>query len=656
MSAAFTFTAVSTVAQAREPLPVENWSIRHSVSDVSVSPDGKHILVMKLESKRGENILEIYKTDDFSKPLRRLNAAPMEMVNARWVSDNIIVGTAWKVVKTKIKRPEEDVKKYKTYIYNLEENSFSEAPGNFQIVSVLPKEPDYILIGSGNAISNNQGVDPYTAFRPRSYYKLSLKNGTKSLVIKGNEKYPNAAFDVDGNPRFNQSLERGTHELVTFYRKPGDTSWSELEQRYDFDEHENLYRRLSRFYGFAGLKQDDPNTGYVIDALNGADKAALYEFDFNTGKYGKKLFEAPDADVTDVMRHSMFWAGNNKLVAAIYPGAKMERHWFDMEEKALYEQLESKIPNAYQVSISSRSRDGKTMIVQNHGPKDAGSFWLVKDGKMANLASRKLTIQAKDLSDVEYVRYTARDGLTIPAYITKPEGTGPFPTIIMPHGGPHINEVVTYDGLSQFLANNGYLVLQPQYRMSTGWGKKHFDAAYGQHGLAMQDDKDDGAQYLVKRGLADPDRMAMFGWSYGGYAALVAASREPNLYQCVIAGAAVADAKKVYLGRRGGGRIKALDDWSQRRGGYVGINPIDEVDKVNVPILMIHGSIDPRVMFFNFKDYKKAINKAGKGNLFHSIVLKGGDHGFFTYTYDLRYQLHSGVLDFLKNDCGPGGL
>jgi len=203
-------------------------------------------------------------------------------------------------------------------------------------------------------------------------------------------------------------------------------------------------------------------------------------------------------------------------------------------------------------------------------------------------------VKPTDLSDVEFIRYPARDGKMIPAYVTKPKGPGPHPLIVMPHGGPHVNEVVGYDEWGQFFANNGYMVLQPQYRMSTGWGKDLFDSAYGQHGLAMQDDKDDGALHLVKKGWVNPDRIAMYGWSYGGYAALVAASRDNNIYQCTIAGAAVADAKKVYMKRSGPNTPKAIDDWAQRR-GMIGINPIDEVDKINIPVMMVHGDWDARV-------------------------------------------------------------
>ena len=689
-------------AKAEAPLPIDYWAIRDSVNTVSVSPNGKHVLLLKIASKEGEHILEIYETDDFSKPLRRLNAKPMEFTSARWVSDSVIVGTAWKVVRKSVKGPEEDVRSYKLYAYDLETNKFSEAKGSFGIVGNLPKEPNHILIATDPPQTTGVGIDPFAAFRPRAFYKYNLKTGSRSLVMKGSRKFPGATFDIDGNPRFTSSVDPDTNELITYYRLPGDGTWKEFGERYDFDDEENLYRVLSGIHGYVGSKHDDPTIGYIIDN-RGEDKTALWEYDFKTKKFGKKLYSNPDADVMGIVRHSNFWGGNNKLVGVRYSGAKREIHWFDQEEKALVQQFESKIPNAHQVSIGSRSRDGNTMIVINQGPKDPGSYWLVKNGKMAKLASRNPLLKPENLSNVEYIRYPARDGMTIPAYVTKPKGPGPHPLIVLPHGGPHVNEVIGYDEWGQLLANNGYMVLQPQYRMSVGWGKKHFDSAFGQHGLAMQDDKDDGAKYLINKGWADKDRVAMFGWSYGGYAALVAASRPDNIYQCVIAGAAVADAKKVYLKRSRGSAPKALEAWSRARGGYVGINPIDEIDKVNIPVMMVHGDVDARVLYFNMKDYKNEMEKALKtkeigrctGGLDDAectttvyrsrkgfddavvpanlnvtsgteqtaytaknrfVTLKGADHFSRTLMYGHQKKLYTSMLDYLKNDCGPGGL
>lgn len=719
------FVPLGMNAQAAEvkPVPIDYFAVRNIVNTVAVSPDGEHVLVMKLLSKDGKYVIEIFKTDDFSKPYRTIAADPMEFFVGQppqWVSDTVIVGGTWKMTRKRVGGPEETAWDTLLFSYDIEKNKFrqlenkrksSEGAG-FSVVSVLPKEDDYILISTGTSVGDSQGVDPFARFRPQSYYKYNVKTGSKKLVYKGNDEYGGIIFDGKGNPRFARGIRDG--ELASFYRLPGETKWKEYWTRENADDYDQMYRILSGLDGYRGRVPGKPSRILALSAHDG-DKVGLWEFDIVENKFIRKIFSTPDADVLRLQSHSNAWGEAAKseeqtvpVAAAIYSGAKFERHWFDKEEQALHEQFEAKIPHAHQVSITSRSRDGQTMIVQNTGPKDPGSFWLVQDGKMAKLGSRNPLLKPEDLSNVEYIRYKARDGRVIPAYLTKPKGEGPFPLIVLPHGGPHVNEVIVYDEWSQFLANNGYMVLQPQYRMSVGWGKDHLESAMGQHGYAMQDDKDDGALYLVEQGLADPDRMAMFGWSYGGYAALVAASRDPQIYQCTIAGAAVADARKSYIqrskGRSGPLKDAMITEWAKARGGYVGINPIDEMEKVNIPILMVHGDLDARVLYFHFKDYRNEMERVaktretgtctggtsdsectttlyrkskGKGD---SVVpmgsisteggdgaraykgkslymtLKGADHYSITLMYEHQHKLYTGMLDFLENDCGPGGL
>ena len=679
VTAAVSATGVPTV-------PIDVWARRDAIASVDISPDGQHLAMLRTDGKEGdEYVLEIYKISDLSKPWRRLAADPMELISARFIGDDYLFGNAWQVADKSVDGPEDDVRRYKTWSYSLKTNKFSGSEGGFALAGLLPKEEDKVLISTDTPNSGGFGVDPFAAFTPRSYYKYDLSDGTKELVLRGNPEHPSVIFDIDGNPRFSSGVKPGAHELTYYYRLPGDNGWKELPQHYDLDKHENLYRVLGGFQGLVGFDPGDPTIGYWIDN-RGEDKAALWEFDFKTGQFGRKLYSNPNADVMGIKTSSLLWAGETNLTAAVYPGAKMERHWFDPDEKKLYELMEKFIPNAHQVNITGRSRDGKTMIVTNVGPHDPGSYWLFVDGKMAQIASRNPLLKPEQLSDVEFIKYPARDGRIIPGYVTKPKGKGPFPLIVLPHGGPHVNEVVSYDEWGQMLANAGYMVLQPEYRMSVGWGQDHFDSAYGQHGLKMQDDKDDGVTYLVKQGLVDPNRVAMFGWSYGGYAALVASQRTPQLYQCAIAGAAVADPAKSYARQRNAYSPKALDEWAKRR-GTIGINPMKDVEKTNIPVLMVHGSVDRRVEYWNLKDYRAATEKAGlrgrvtvdgvaadgagpaagapvagsvepaTGRAFAKFVtLEGADHFYNTLMYDHQKQLYASMLDFLRNDCGPGGL
>jgi dipeptidyl aminopeptidase/acylaminoacyl peptidase len=164
----------------------------------------------------------------------------------------------------------------------------------------------------------------------------------------------------------------------------------------------------------------------------------------------------------------------------------------------------------------------------------------------------------------------------------------------------------------------------------------------------MQDDKDDGALYLVKQGLVDPDRMAMFGWSYGGYAALIAGSREDQIYQCVIAGAAVTDPDMqldYYRYRmEGAQKLEQLTTWDGA------ISPMKEVPKINVPMLVVHGSNDQRVPPEHFDKYIDELDRAGIE--YQKLILEGADHFSNTLDYYHKIEFYEKMLDFFKNDCG----
>ena len=636
-------TETQAQATGTSSVPIDVWALRDVVNDVQLSPDGQHLLVHTVESRDGQYLLKIYKTDDLTKPYRAINGDPMELISARWVSNTKIYGSAWEFRNKTIKFQEQDPYVYASYLYDIESNEFSRVPGNFGIVNTLPNDPDHILIASGRAFEDLSGSDPLAGRRPADYYKFNLKKGTRELILRGTYKYGSIVFDPEGNPRAAQGFENGV--VKYYFRRPGEGNWNEYDQT-DLNNTENF----AEFFGTTGLQAIDPenpNLGYVIRYADGEDTSSLWEFNLDTGEFGQKLYQNPDADLLGVTLHSI--PGRATLAAALYPGAKYERHWFDEGEKALYEALEKQIPYAHQISISSRSLDGRRMIVRNSGPHDPGSFWLVKEGQLAKLGSRNPLLNQANLADVEFIKYTARDGLEIPAYLTKPKGEGPFPLVVLPHGGPVVNEVIVYDEWSQMLASAGYMVLQPQYRISTGWGKKHLGAGFYEFGEKMQDDKDDGALYLVKQGLVDPDRIAMFGWSYGGYAALVALSREEQIYQCAIAGAAVANYPRMQTERRSNTNIlDAYYDNSYK------VNPMEEIPKVNIPLLMVHPRQDMRVRYFNFTDYKDAFEKAGKEGQF--LTIEGANHFSNTLMYEHQQQLYTKMLDFLANDCGPGGL
>lgn len=641
------FSANIAAAQdAPKPYPLEYWALREVINNAQVSPDGKYLALMKIRSKKANPVIEVYETADLNKKPFTIGATKMEVTNFYWASDKDIVFTMRQQVRNKIEGFNQGVYENQIAVADVEKKKMSKFDETDPtIVDLLQDKPDKIIISFSEGEAGSQESKLSTAFRPRAYWEFDLNKGTKQLLIRGKIALGNIDFDAQGNPWLARGFDLAKGEFIWYWRKPGESGWTEImrmsEEDFDTFTVENIDY----------TKEDH----LLVYANNGHDKIGLWSFNVNTRTFDELIYRREDADVYGVKYHSNNWKNPNLVTGVSYFKDKLRVEFFDEVEKATYEQLENAIPYAHYVNINSRSRDGATMTVYNAGPRDPGTYYLLHNGRLQAVGSKQPLLESESLADVQYISYDARDGRPIPAYLTVPQGKPPFPLIVLPHGGPFVQETVVYDEWAQMLANNGYMVLQPQYRGSRGYGKQFYMDAFlkgGQGGYDMQDDKDDGAKHLIRRGLVDPDRIAMFGWSYGGYAALVAASREDQIYQCVIAGAAVSDPiMQVNYYRyqlRGTGREEQLRMWDES------ISPIEEVEKVNVPMLLIHGSVDQRVPPEHAKKYRKLLEEYNKD--YKYLELEDADHFSNTLFYRHQKALYETMIDYLKNDCGPGGL
>lgn len=630
----------------REPYPLEYFALREVFSNVRVSPDGKHLAMLKILSRDGDPILHVYDAANLEKKPLVVDSDPMEIRSFSWVSDHDIAMVLRQQVREIIGGQNEGVYDFRLALLDIENEEFNDfdAPDP-AVENLLPKEKNSIIISMQPGLEEDLSLDK--TFRPRAYYKLNLDRGTRELLIRGKLSLGQIEFDADGDPWLARGFESSSQDYIWYYRPKGGSGWKEI-LRLNEDSFETI-----EVYG-----KDDAVPGNVLVAAhNGHDKEGLWSYNTQTREFDELIYRRSDVDVAAVTMHSNDWQYPDRIVAVSYFKDKFHREYFDEVEGATYAQLEELIPHSYYVTIPSRSRDGNALVALNRGPRDPGTYYFYKDGHFQAVGSHQPLIGSEDLADVEYIQYEARDGRAIPAFVTIPHGEPPFPLVVMPHGGPFVSEFVVYDEWAQMLANNGYMVLQPQYRGSRNYGLEHYFAAWrdgSEAGYKMQDDKDDGALYLVEQGLADRDRLAMYGWSYGGYAALVAASREPQIYQCVIAGAAVSDmvrqvntiANERWF--RGAGEIEQM---SYRKGA---INPVEEVKDVNVPILLVHGSVDQRVQPVQAKIYYDELEKHNKP--YKYVELEGADHFYDTLFFEHQLKLYEAMTDYLKNDCGPGGL
>lgn len=654
-AALFALPATAAAVES-DPIPIEHFAVRNSMSQAQVSPDGKHLAYLTIQSRDGNPFLEIRQIDNLGAEPIRLAADPMEFTSISWVADDFLLFTARQKVRNKIDGFNQGIYESKVGVYDLVEEEFrtfetqtSRFGATISVANVLPGSPDEVLLSIPLTNAGGADEDPFESFRPRQYYRVNLRTGRDRLVYKGNNRIATATFDAEGNPRFAAGYERGRQEFVFYTRKPGEEQWDES---FTLDP-ENFFEAATT--GIVGFDPDDESIYYMLSP-NGEEYVSLWEYNIDTKSFGEKIFGASGADVGGTIGHSNSWMNPEEIVGAWYYGEKPIVEWFATpggdEHAAFDEAFMNAIPNGHFITPTSRSRDGETWVINNVGPRDPGSFYLLKNGELSFLGSANPLVNGEQLADVEYIKYPSRHGdLMIPGYLTVPNTPGPHPLVVVPHGGPYVSEVILYDEWGQLLASRGYMVLQPQYRGSLGHGRTHYMTTWAQHGLAMQDDKDDGALYLIEEGRVDPDRVAMFGWSYGGYAALVAASRDPNIYQCVVAGAAVAD-PDLQLSYYRSVLLPAEERWEVQR--RAGINPMKEIEKINVPMFLVHGAVDQRVPFEHMRKYEPRLRRAGVDYEF--MKLEGADHFFNTLFYDHFMEFYPALINYLETDCGPGGL
>jgi len=290
------------------------------------------------------------------------------------------------------------------------------------------------------------------------------------------------------------------------------------------------------------------------------------------------------------------------------------------------------------VRLVSATPDYSKVVIMTSGPADAGTFSLVdmRAGSAVRVGSQYPNVPAAALGQVSFITYEAADGLEIPAYLTLPPGreAKDLPLIVLPHGGPQARDTPGFDHWTQLLASRGYAVLQPQYRGSTGFGTAHLEAGYGQWGRKMQSDLTDGVHALRDQGVIDPARVCIFGWSYGGYAAMAGATLDPETYRCIIAGAGVSDLPAMLAWERdqtGGRDTPVMRYWKRfmgadriNDGAIAEVSPTRLADRVRAPVLLIHGRDDSVVPYEQSELFRRALERANKP--VEMVTLQGEDH------------------------------
>lgn len=425
--------------------------------------------------------------------------------------------------------------------------------------------------------------------------------------------------DDAGTVRMGLDYTRG--RLKVWYRKAPEGNL-EMVVKINKEDADDKIWDVARLFA-------NTDEGYVIDRAG--DTMALRTFNYATRTAGETVYQNLDWDLSEADM-----GADGKPSAVYFTDDKDRVVWLDPRMKAIQARLERALPGS-DVWVISRARDDSRMLVYSGREDDPGALYVftVATRSLEFVANYRPAIDPRQLATPKPVSYVARDRTLIRGYLTLPRGREArnLPLIILPHGGPYgVRDSLAYDDEVQFLANRGYAVLQPNFRGSGGFGEAFENIGDGEIGRKMQDDLDDGMDWLVRQGIADAGRVCVVGASYGGYAALWSVIRNPERYRCAASFAGVTDWKKQLSYSNRGFDSNSRKDWTNTVIGDVKdfnldtISPSRQAARLTRPVLLAHGEKDSRVPFSHFKSMRDAAARAQVP--IEQLVFKEAGHGF----------------------------
>ncbi|HXL27636.1 MAG TPA: S9 family peptidase [Chthoniobacterales bacterium] len=500
-----------------------------------------------------------------------------------------------------------------------------------RLVDDLHDHPDDIIVAL-----NQRNREIFDA------YRLNVKTGELACIAENPGNIDHWVTDHKGDIRAATTTDGVNASLL--YRDSHEAAWKTVltttfresfsPQFFTFDNR--------RLYGVSNL---------------GRDKSVAIELDLQTGREVQLLAENSQVDIS-----ALSYSRKRKLLTfATYTDWKTQRIFFDQPTKALYQELEQRLPG-YEVVVTSLNDDETVFVVRTFSDRSLGAFYLYDSpsGELTKLADRAPWLPEDQLSEMKPIEYQARDGLTIHAYLTLPQGREPedLPVVINPHGGPWHRDSWTFIPEVQFLANRGFAVMQMNFRGSTGYGRKFWEAGFKEWGGKMQDDITDGVHWLIRHGIADPERVAIYGASYGGYAVLEGLVKTPDLYAAGVDYVGVSNlftffktippywAPYLEMMYEMVGHPEKDKDWFQEH------SPALNADKIVKPLLVAQGAKDPRVNINESNQIVEALRKRGVEVVY--IVKENEGHGF--QNEENRFDFYEAMEKFLNTHLRPAVL
>jgi dipeptidyl aminopeptidase/acylaminoacyl peptidase len=496
-----------------------------------------------------------------------------------------------------------------------------------EIIDTLVEDEQWILVGLNKR--DRQVFD---------VYRLNVQNGELQLVTENPGNITSWLTDHQG--RLRVALTSDGFNTSMLYRE-NETDPFKTVVTTDF-------RETLQPVAFTA----DNRALYAVSNI-GRDKTALVKYDPVAAKELEAVYSHPEVDVGGLS----YSRKRQTLIAAFYTTWKRERHFFDSQFKTIYDRLRQRLPQ-YEVSIVDTNLEEDLFIVRTYSDRSLGAYYLYEAARrrLTKLAEVSPWLKERKLCEVKPIEYQSRDGLTIHGYLTLPRNQKAqnLPIVVNPHGGPWSRDIWGFNPEVQFLANRGYAVLQMNFRGSTGYGRQFWEASFKQWGRKMQDDITDGVNWLIKQGVADPKRIAIYGGSYGGYATLAGVTFTPDLYACGIDYVGVSNLltfmnsippywkpllKQMY---QMVGNPQTESDRLRE------VSPVFHADRIKTPLLVAQGAKDPRVNINESDQIVAALKK--RGISVEYLVKEDEGHGFSNE--ENRFEFYEAMERFLAKNLG----